>query len=207
MDKSLVVAFLLLTTHSWSATAECGNCSSASPTRIQCISEYQYYDCFESEPRLYTCPIGFCTANSANGDPCSVAKTATTCSTCGVCNRFTQIACTAISSYRRCDSSGALIGAELGCPAGTYCSLLSNDFTKPCVPFTGQEILCYRNGLRDFCAGKANGNYEDPESSAEQCNSFIVCVDGVGEKQTCVAPRVFSPIYKICVSPVLHTCS
>lgn len=205
--KTLIVAVLACSLSSWTAAqvAVCGSCFAPTPTRIQCVSEYQFFVCDETEPRLYTCLKGFCTADDPDGNPCSERKTSSQCSTCRQCNGFTQFACTTLNTYRRCDAAGNMIGADIECSAGTYCHLLSRRFDQPCSPFSGSELLCYREASSDFCAGKLNGNYPDPE--AVDCSTFIACVDEIGTKHTCIAPKVFSPLYNICVDTLVYECS
>lgn len=189
-----------------SPQAVCGSCSFSPSTRIQCISERQYFNCDDTKLTIYTCLKGFCTANDPEGHPCSDQITASRCSGCDRCNKFTQFGCTSLVNYRYCDSNGELIGLEQTCPSGTYCNILSQQFDKPCSPFSGQEVLCYNESVNDYCSDKLNGNHPDPNPVPGQCNTFIACVDGKGERQTCLHPNNFSPAFRMCVNPLVEPC-
>uniref|UniRef100_A0A336MZH3 CSON006970 protein n=1 Tax=Culicoides sonorensis TaxID=179676 RepID=A0A336MZH3_CULSO len=125
--KEFLTTFILITTIRYGS----GNCFSCN-LNMACISEYQYYECFNGMPdvgKIYRCPQGYvCTLNRQ----CAIAGSNTpTCKLCNVCNSMKQYTCKSLNTYAPCFGS-SVVDWEMSCPYGWVCNPAGTK-DKPCM--------------------------------------------------------------------------
>lgn len=153
-------------------------------SKTYCITERQYVPCkteLSDDLTLYTCPlpgqfcadiIGTCTSDT------TIAATTNT--YCDLCSSVTgkSHACTSYNTFEICEG-GAFTRSDLNvCRPGTYCDATHPNPDNPCVPFSGSQLLCWKEFTPqppisdvDLCASLKNGRHADVTDPS--CKKYV----------------------------------
>lgn len=198
-----------------------------------CLNERQYITCdppVRGEPyKLFTCPlkeqrcgdvVGSCTTDLEAG----VTKN----TNCGVCSigYGRGHTCTSMTTFRPCFDEQEQIGPQNSCPPDQICDANALDHANPCTPFTGRQLLCWRDLSEDVpsepdlpesisldeyaCQEQGEGVFEN--STDETCRTYLLCerADEPGAwratRVQCPSQTLFAPGYNGCVPYALYEC-